>query len=210
MINLILVSTRDPGVVPRSQLIPPLPQETDSGSCRRRIAVGGAMVKLKYCRICKIYRPPRSSHCVVCDNCVEKFYHHCPWISQCVGLVRPIYDPSTLINFSSSVFNVYNLNLLQRNYRNYLMLVLSALMFFVYIFGFTWWSIRRNWVKPHLGLFRMLRDAPETFLLALLSFMAICFLAGIIVLHSYLIALNQVFWFLSFFSFMFLSFRNQP
>lgn len=39
----------------------------------------------KFCKYCKDYKPIRSHHCSICQSCVFKMDHHCPWINNCVG-----------------------------------------------------------------------------------------------------------------------------
>eukprot|EP01067_Filipodium_phascolosomae_P001732 Filipodium_phascolosomae@DN2112_c0_g1_i1.p1 len=39
----------------------------------------------KFCRTCKVWRPPKCSHCRDCNNCVLDFDHHCAVAAACIG-----------------------------------------------------------------------------------------------------------------------------
>ena len=66
-----LLKTRHPGDSPNAKLF--LERKQTTGEVRT-------------CSRCAKLKPDRSHHCRLCDTCVLKMDHHCPWILNCVGL----------------------------------------------------------------------------------------------------------------------------
>jgi len=89
--TMLATATTDPGILPRNlDPEPPYPATSPSdGGLRipmpRDLKVRTDIVRVKYCTTCKTYRPPRSSHCKMCDNCVDSCDHHCQWVNNCIG-----------------------------------------------------------------------------------------------------------------------------
>jgi hypothetical protein len=45
----------------------------------------------RHCKWCGKYKPDRCHHCRVCQTCILKMDHHCPWIYNCVGFFNYKY-----------------------------------------------------------------------------------------------------------------------
>lgn len=49
------------------------------------IFLGFKNVDWTVCTRCETFRPPRAHHCRICQRCIRRMDHHCPWINNCVG-----------------------------------------------------------------------------------------------------------------------------
>ncbi|XP_024918705.1 palmitoyltransferase ZDHHC9 isoform X2 [Cynoglossus semilaevis] len=172
---LLRTSFSDPGVLPRA-----LPEEASfiemeieaaNGNVPagqrpppriRNVEINNQIVKLKYCYTCKIFRPPRASHCSICDNCVDRFDHHCPWVGNCVG---------------------------KRNYRYFYLFTLSLSLLTIYIFTFNIVHVVMRSVDN--GFLNTLKETPGTVLEVLVCFFTLWSVVGLTGFHTYLISLNQ-------------------
>ncbi|KAL4272724.1 hypothetical protein GQ457_13G010800 [Hibiscus cannabinus] len=135
---LFLTSLGDPGIIPRNAKPPEPTSDEDEvsksmsfdwvngkpSSLSLRVPrlkdvklVTGETVQVKFCETCLLYRTPRASHCSICNNCVQRFDHHCPWVGQCIG---------------------------ERNYSFFFCFIISTTALCIYVFTCSWVNILRQ------------------------------------------------------------------
>eukprot|EP00930_Biecheleria_cincta_P086965 TRINITY_DN76222_c0_g1_i1.p1 TRINITY_DN76222_c0_g1~~TRINITY_DN76222_c0_g1_i1.p1 ORF type:complete len:266 (+),score=36.14 TRINITY_DN76222_c0_g1_i1:61-858(+) len=75
----------DPGAVPIE--MGSLREEAESSLAGhdRTEELGSSGNVLRWCKHCKVAKPPRAHHCSTCQRCILKMDHHCMWMNNCVG-----------------------------------------------------------------------------------------------------------------------------
>ncbi|CAG7911971.1 unnamed protein product [Brassica rapa] len=125
---------RDPGIIPRNKTSVNLEDGSNSSLTQsmewvnnktphlkiprtKDVFVNGYTIKVKFCETCLLYRPPRASHCSICNNCVQRFDHHCPWVGQCIA---------------------------HRNYPVFICFISTSTLLCIYIFALSWINLIRQ------------------------------------------------------------------
>ncbi|XP_022656096.1 probable palmitoyltransferase ZDHHC14 isoform X2 [Varroa destructor] len=176
MLSLFRTSFSDPGVIPRAtpeeaahiEKQIEVPNGENSAALRppprtKEVTIHGQTVKLKYCFTCRIFRPPRASHCSLCDNCVDRFDHHCPWVGNCVG---------------------------RRNYRYFYLFIVSLAALCIFIFACVITRLVFE-ARTKESLPDTLRDNPASCIECVVCFFSLWSILGLAGFHTYLTTANQ-------------------
>jgi palmitoyltransferase ZDHHC9/14/18 len=118
-------------------------------------------VHMKYCTTCRLWRPPRSSHCRICDSCIEYCDHHCIWLNNCVG---------------------------KRNYRYFFTFIVTACLVGWYLMGQCIWYIVLVAQRGGLSISRALQGVGPIASLALACYgmLAALYPCALVSYHLYL------------------------
>ena len=162
--STILGGCSDPGIIPRQRA----DYFYNTNKPILKYVINGHLLTLNYCNSCSAYRPPRTSHCSLCDNCVQRFDHHCLWLGTCIGKrnYRYFYFLTESINLSAifqicfSLYYIINHTKHLINKENYSKLIL--------------------WGLSALSLYDLL--------------FAIFFVGKLFILHTYLVCQSKTFY----------------
>lgn len=165
----------DAGSIPKKRIFILSMDESDFTNATnfKEIKLNNHTIQVKFCRTCMIWRPPRTTHCSICEGCRLKFDHHCPWIGKCIGL---------------------------KNYRTFLCFILYLFWFLVSNLSFILWDSfnetkiifrfkKLNFRSKKINLFT---QKPKNFLflfkifLMITNFSASLFTGALITFHIYL------------------------
>ncbi|XP_049602974.1 palmitoyltransferase ZDHHC15B [Syngnathus scovelli] len=114
---------------------------------------------IRFCDRCQVLKPDRCHHCSVCEMCVLKMDHHCPWVNNCVGFSN--YKFFLLFLSYSMLYCIYIAATVCQYFVKFwvgdlpngpakfhvLFLMFVALMFFVsllFLFSYHCWLVAKN------------------------------------------------------------------
>jgi len=163
LIWLFKTSFTDPGILPRLERRS-VGTSSNRGKTRDCVVeTTGKITTTRWNDTCGYFQPPRAHHCSVCNDCIEKFDHYCPWTGTTIGL---------------------------RNYRAFLSFVFGTAAYCVFIATECGYGVSYETKKTgSIGEgFKRSGPAIGVFIVAALGFLFVGALSGF---HAYLISTNQ-------------------
>ena len=70
----------------------PIRKQTFQYSIERKRGGG-----VRICARCLKAKPDRTHHCSVCNKCILRMDHHCPWVANCIGFANYKYFLNMLL-----------------------------------------------------------------------------------------------------------------
>jgi hypothetical protein len=135
-----------PGTIPNGRgwdLVDPDTEQREEGSTTLSLIEKKATGDRRHCKWCLKYKPDRCHHCRICNLCVLRMDHHCPWVYNCIGF---------------------------RNHKYFFLLLVYADIDLIFIcstmFDTLWWSTRID-VSMSMMLTLALGETFATFLMVL-------------------------------------------
>lgn len=129
------------------------------------------VVASKWCDTCGTYRPPRTSHCRLCDNCVSHTDHHCTFLNNCIG---------------------------RRNYTSFITFLVTSILSSIYVITFSVYHIYTRHLESlnpgsdQFGVDWSKRyDSAGSFVVAIMAFIVVIPLAGLLGYHAILLCSNR-------------------
>jgi len=176
LVYLWLCHNIDPGIIPKKKganLVtkdPEVEQKNENKETYKdkEIYVNGIKTKVRWCQTCNIWRPPRASHCHDCNQCVENFDHHCPWVANCVA---------------------------KRNYRIFLIFLFMTTLLCLYTFGCCLVTLIvlsfESDPNSKSIVFDAMMKSPVSAILLLYTFVVVWSVGGLGCFHTYLVCTGK-------------------
>ena len=116
VILIFIGGLSDPGIIERNNEF----ACQDNKKTIIKINKNGNILNLNFCYTCFHFRPPRTSHCAECDNCVQNFDHHCLWMGTCVGKrnYKYFYYILSLTSLCSLVQSISSIGYIGNHFRH--------------------------------------------------------------------------------------------
>jgi palmitoyltransferase ZDHHC9/14/18 len=172
---MFITAFSDPGLIPRRESKEIKNNPHFSEFRLMKIIQNGYPRIYKFCPTCLVVRPLRSTHCGDCNNCVERFDHHCPWIGSCVG---------------------------KRNYKYFYTFIVLLNILTVYMIAFSLAHISiyaQNRVRAFNGLVELyqaniiamsLNETIVSLFLVIFGLLSMIFTTGLLIYHTNLVINN--------------------